>query len=164
MRKFYSLITMLLIVTIASSQTYTWNNAAGGAWGTPTNWTPNRTVVTANDILVFSAGASYTVTGVPTGTFNIKVKSSHTLARVLTNQVLVLPNNAINFGTLLEGDVNNDNFVTLSDLSLLINSFNKTVGDPGYDTRADLNNDGFVTLADLSLLINNFNQAGEDNP
>jgi hypothetical protein len=111
-----------------------------------------------------NTSGQFTVTGVPSGTFNIKVKSSHTLARVLLAQSLVIGGNAINFGTLLEGDVNNDNFVTLSDLSLLINSYNKTVGDSGYDARADLNNDNFVTLSDLSLLINNFNQAGENNP
>lgn len=69
MRKFYSLITMLLIVTIASSQTtYTWNNAAGGQWTTSTNWTPTRTTPATSDILVFSAGASYTVTNIPSQT------------------------------------------------------------------------------------------------
>src|ERR1044071_9076374 len=67
MSKFYSLITMLLIVTIASSQTtYTWTNAAGGAWGTPGNWSPSRGVPAATDLLVFNIGSSYTVTGVPT--------------------------------------------------------------------------------------------------
>lgn len=123
------------------------------------NPTPIETFNTTTD----NTG-QFTITGVPTGTFNIRVKNAHTLARVLTGQTLVLPSNNFNFGTLIEGDVNNDNFVTLADLSLLINSFNKTVGDPGYDARADLNNDNFVTLADLSLLINNFNQAGENNP
>lgn len=69
MRKFYSLITMMLIVTIASSQTtYTWNNAAGGQWTTSTNWTPTRTTPATSDILVFSAGASYSVTNIPSQT------------------------------------------------------------------------------------------------
>jgi hypothetical protein len=125
--------------------------------------TGNPTPVTTFNTTTNMSG-QFTVTGVPAGTYNIKVKSSHTLARVITGQVLVTGSNAIDFGTLLEGDANNDNFVTLADLSLLINSFNKTVGDAGYDARADLNNDNFVTLADLSLLISNFNQAGENNP
>jgi hypothetical protein len=65
MRKFYSLITMLLIVTIASSQTtYNWNAAGGGSFATATNWTPNRSVPAATDILIFGVGASYTVTNV----------------------------------------------------------------------------------------------------
>jgi len=69
MRKFYSLITMLLIVTIASSQTtYTWNNAAGGQWTDATKWTPNRNTPATSDILVFNTGASYSVTNIPTQT------------------------------------------------------------------------------------------------
>lgn len=69
MRKFYSLITMLLIVTIASSQTtYTWNNAAGGQWTDATKWTPNRNAPATTDILVFSTGASFSVTNIPTQT------------------------------------------------------------------------------------------------
>jgi hypothetical protein len=106
----------------------------------------------------------FIVSGVPIGTYNVAVKNGHTLKRMKLDQSLVLGGNNIDFGTLLEGDVNNDNFITLSDLSLLINTFNKNAADAGYDARADLNNDGFVTLADLSLLINNFNVGGENNP
>jgi hypothetical protein len=123
------------------------------------NPVPVETITTTTNI-----NGQFTVSGVPVGTYNIAVKNSHTLKRVKLAQVLVAGGNNIDFGILLEGDVNNDNFVTLSDLSLLINSFNKTLGDSGYDARADLNNDNFVTLSDLSLLINNFNQAGEINP
>jgi len=60
---------MLLIVTIASSQTtYTWNNAAGGQWTDATKWTPNRNTPATTDILVFNTGASYSVTNIPTQT------------------------------------------------------------------------------------------------
>ena len=120
---------------------------------------PVRTFTTTTN-----TSGQFTISGVPVGTYNIGVKNSHTLRRVKLNQSLVVGGNNIDFGTLPEGDVNNDNFVTLSDLSLLINTFNKTLGDLGYDPRADLNNDAFVTLSDLSLLINNYNQAGESNP
>jgi hypothetical protein len=123
------------------------------------NSTPVRTFAATTNV-----NGQFTISGVPVGTYNIAVKNSHTLRRVKLSQILVAGGNNIDFGTLLEGDVNNDNFVTLSDLSLLINSFNKTLGDSGYDARADLNNDNFVTLSDLSLLINNYNQAGENNP
>jgi hypothetical protein len=106
----------------------------------------------------------FTITGVPTGTFNIKVKSSHTLARVLTDQVLVLPNNTINFGTLLEGDANDDNSVDLLDFSILLATYNKFLGNAGYDPRADFNNDDAVDLLDFSLLLPNYNLNGEENP
>ncbi len=141
--------------------------APNGQWQVPVtvelfvtgNTTPVLTYSTNTDI-----NGQFTISGVPVGTYNIGVKSTHTLKRVKLSQALVAGGNNINFGTLLEGDANNDNFVTLADFSLLLNSFNKTLGDLGYDPGADFNNDNFVTLADFSLLLNNFNQAGENNP
>jgi hypothetical protein len=120
------------------------------------NTTPAYTFnVTTNQNSIF------TINNAPIGTYTIAVKNSHTLKRVKTSQVIIGGSNNINFGTLLEGDVNNDNYVTLSDVSILINNYNKTVGNPGVDPRADLNGDGFITLADMSLLINNYNKSGE---
>lgn len=50
----------------------------------------------------------------------------------------------------LQGDLNGDNKVTISDLSILLSNFNKT-GDT-----ADLNGDGKTTIADLSILLSNW--------
>jgi len=50
----------------ASAQTtYTWNATGGGVWSTAANWTPTRTTPAANDILQFTDGGAYVVTGVP---------------------------------------------------------------------------------------------------
>jgi hypothetical protein len=125
--------------------------------------TGNPTPVATFNTTTNTSG-QFTIIGVPLGTYNIKVKNSHTLARVKTGQILIAGSNSIDFGTLLEGDADNDNFITGADFSLLLNSFNKAMGDPGYDARTDFNNDSFVTGADFSLLLNNFNQAGENNP
>ena len=89
------------------------------------------------------------------------MKNAHTLKRVLADQVLVLGANALNFGTLLEGDATNNNVINLSDLGLLISSYNKVVGDPNYAPNADLNKNGVVNLSDLGLLISNYNKIGE---
>ncbi len=103
----------------------------------------------------------FTISDLPLGTHTVSVKNLHTLKRVKHTQTIIEGNNSINFGTLLEGDVNGDNFIILPDLSIMANNFNKIVGNPGVNGQADLNNDGFITLADVSLLINNFNKAGE---
>ena len=104
---------------------------------------------------------TFTIADLPLGTYTVSVKNVHTLKRVKHTQTIVGGNNNINFGTLLEGDVSGDNFIILPDLSIMVNNFNKIVGNPGVNGQADLNNDGYVTLADVSLLINNFNKAGE---
>lgn len=105
---------------------------------------------------------NFSIPNVPAGTYTIAVKNSHTLKRVLSNQVLVQGANALSFGLLLEGDANNNNFVSATDFSILLNSFNKSSTDAGFDARADFNKDGFVSALDFSLLLNNFNQGGEN--
>lgn len=48
--------------------TYTWNNAAGGVWTNASNWTPARAATAATDVLKFTDGGTYTVTGLPAET------------------------------------------------------------------------------------------------
>lgn len=64
------------------------------------------------------------------------------LALLASSMATVNPN--------LQGDLNGDNKVTISDLSILLSNFNKT-GDA-----ADLNGDGKTTIADLSILLSNW--------
>jgi large repetitive protein len=73
---------------------------------------------------------------------------------------LVAGDNPVDFGTLREGDANDDNCVTLPDFSVLVTTFAKCTGDAGFDARADFNGDGCVTLVDFSLLVTNFGQCG----
>ncbi|HEY6505430.1 MAG TPA: N,N-dimethylformamidase beta subunit family domain-containing protein [Chitinophagaceae bacterium] len=125
--------------------------------------TGNPTPVATFNTTTNTSG-QFIVTGVPAGTFNIRVKSSHTLARVKTDQALLAGNNNIDFGILLEGDANNDNSVDLLDFSILLATYNKITGDTGYDARADFNGDEAVDLLDFSLLLLNYNVNGEENP
>jgi large repetitive protein len=111
-----------------------------------------------------NTNGQFTITGVPVGTYNVKVKSTQTLARVKLAQALIAGGNTINFGMLLEGDANNDNYVDLLDFGTLLLSYNKILGNPGYDPRADFNGDNEVDLLDFGLLLLNYNQPGEENP
>jgi uncharacterized repeat protein (TIGR01451 family) len=102
----------------------------------------------------------FTIEGITPGTYNVLVKNSHTLQNM---QVVTLDPGSItvDFGTLREGDANDDNYVTLVDFSILVTTFGLAEGDPGFDGRADFNEDGFVTLLDFSLLASNFGQGGD---
>jgi hypothetical protein len=103
----------------------------------------------------------FVVTGIPIGTYTITVKNIHTLKKIQTGQVITTGGNlSVNFGTLLEGDANNNNVVNLSDLGLLLSSYNKLAGDPAYLPNADLNGNGVVNLSDLGLLLSNYNTVG----
>ena len=120
----------------------------------------NTTLVTSYNVTSNNYG-SFMITSLPPGTYTISIKNSHTLKRVKQNQTLVEGNNVINFGTLLEGDVDNNNIISLADLGALMSSYNKTAANPGFIANADLNGDGVVNGSDLGLLLSNFNIAGE---
>ncbi|MBM3133996.1 MAG: hypothetical protein FJZ89_01640 [Chloroflexi bacterium] len=102
----------------------------------------------------------FTLRGIQPGTYEVRVKNSHTLQNKVT-VTLVGGNNAVDFGALREGDANNDNFVTLLDFSILASTFGKCQDTAGYDDRADFNEDQCVSLLDFSLLASNFGQAGQ---
>jgi hypothetical protein len=116
--------------------------------------TPAYEFTTATD-----ENGAFVVSGITPDTYDVRVKNSHTVRNTQTI-TLVQGQNTVNFGTLREGDANDDNFVTLADFSTLVSTFAKCDGDTGYDARADFNNDGCVTLLDFSLLAANFGQAG----
>ena len=107
------------------------------------------------------ANGQFTISGIMPGTYNISIKGFNSLRKVLLNQTISGGNNSINWGVQIAGDANGDNFVGGADFSIMVNSYNKGIGDPGYDARADFNGDGFVTGADFSLLVNAYNQLGE---
>jgi len=131
----------------------------------------------------------FTVTGLPTGMYDVEVKHAQALSRIAHNVNLVpggicvlLPSGiwlnastgqvyatlsqcvaaggGVSFGALLTGDVNDSNAVTLSDYAILRLTFGKCTGDDGFDARADLNGSGCVTLQDYALLRNNFGMVG----
>lgn len=120
------------------------------------NSTPAHTFNTTTD-----QNGNFTISNIPTGTFTVTIKNLHTLKRVKASQAFVGGNNTVSFGTLLEGDANNDNLIDFIDFSTLSLSYNKAVGDPGFNPNSDFNNDGIVDFLDFSILSLNYNQNGE---
>src|SRR5260221_12226273 len=53
----------------------------------------------------------------------------------------------------LPGDLNSDNIVNVSDLSILLNAYGTT------NTNADINSDGIINILDLSILLNHYGQS-----
>ena len=52
----------------------------------------------------------------------------------------------------LQGDLNSDNIVNISDLSILLSNFNSS------NPNADINQDNTVNILDLSILLSHYNQ------
>jgi RHS repeat-associated protein len=111
--------------------------------------------VTTDDTGSFSLGS------LPLGTFDLRVKNSHALAAKVANVTLGIGANAVQFGTLLEGDANDDNQINLTDASLLVTAFGAQAGQPGFNPQADFNNSGQINIRDFSLLATSFGLSGD---
>lgn len=131
-------------------------------WVTPLNISltiPGQSLPSYTFAVTTDNSGYFSIGSLPPGTYDVRIKNSHTLQNKLT-VTLAVGNNAIDFGTLLEGDANNDNFVSLVDFSILTSSFGNCQGVTGYDDRADFNEDQCVSVLDFSLMATNFSQMG----
>ena len=87
---------------------------------------------------------------------DVSVKNAQTLTSKKLGVLVGSGGTAVNFGTLKEGDANNDDVVDVSDFSILRTTFLKSCGAAGFDGRADFNGDCIVDISDFSLLRTNF--------
>ncbi|MDH7489745.1 MAG: SdrD B-like domain-containing protein, partial [Anaerolineae bacterium] len=96
------------------------------------------------------------------GTYDVAVRNWHTLWSRVANVTLAPGINALNLGTLKEGDATQDNVVDVTDFARLKASFFKSKGEAGYDNLVDFNEDGTVDVTDFALLRSSFWQTGGD--
>ena len=94
------------------------------------------------------------------GNYTLCVKNAHTLQNQVTFTV-PLASEFIDFGTLSEGDADDDNHIDLMDFVHVYLSKDQCEGDPNYNVNADFNADGCVGITDAQLLANNYGQAGQ---
>jgi hypothetical protein len=104
----------------------------------------------------------YRLDYLPDKACRVRVKGSKWLARRFTVDLTAHDEAMHDFLLLRAGDANNDNFVDVFDLDILIQSFNLCSGDTGYNASADLNCDDCVDVFDLDLMVRNFNAEGEE--
>ncbi len=98
------------------------------------------------------------------GTYSVFAKGSHWL-RSSGPVVVAAPSTATAASlSLINGDINNDNFVGFDDFDILSAGFGLSLGDPGYTPAADLNGDDFIGFDDFDILSAHFGEAGDDLP
>ncbi len=103
---------------------------------------------------------NFTVADVENGTYDIGVKCPRSLSELVTGVVFSGGTTTpVSFGTLREGDANNDDAITGADYAYLYTYFGAT-SDPGLEY-CDFNRDGVVSGLDYSLLWANFGQMGD---
>ncbi|MBS1706359.1 MAG: hypothetical protein JST40_10820 [Armatimonadetes bacterium] len=94
-----------------------------------------------------------------TGTKTITFKNPRFLRLAVENVDLSVGQDFIN-PVLINGDVDDDNAVTIFDYLALSDAFDSTAADAWWDARADLDGDGTITIFDYLILSNNFDLSG----
>jgi hypothetical protein len=64
--------------------------------------------------------------------------------------------------SLINGDVDEDNEVTLFDFGMLVSAFGSAPNDKNWNPNADLDGDEEVTLFDFGILVKNFGKMGDE--
>ena len=122
---------------------------------------PGSTTTLKSWVVTPNPDGSFSVPTPAPGTYDFAFKASHWLQKVIHN-VVVTNSGATGLApSLVNGDVNGDNFVTIGDFAQLRAAYNTAVGDPGYNPNADLNGDGFVTLGDFAILRSRYGSQGD---
>ena len=110
---------------------------------------------------VLSANGTFTLGGIPAGTYSVLVYASLHL-----NSAFDLTANGTTVSNLrfqlLAGDINGDNAIDFGDLSQLLQSYNALEGDTLYSIASDINRDGGIDFGDLSTMLQNYNALGDD--
>lgn len=95
------------------------------------------------------------------GIYDVSVKGSHWLRKTLRG--ILITDQGMQWQTsLLNGDVDGDNDVTIGDFGQLSAAFGTMEGQAGFDPDADLDGDREVTIGDYAVLSTNFGQVGDD--
>nr|MBC7244124.1 DNRLRE domain-containing protein [Chloroflexota bacterium] len=130
----------------------------------PTKPAPDPSWITQLSVMVGSnryqvltdQWGNFTLSNLVPGIYDIRVKGSHTLSNVVRGVILNTGLNVVDFGTLREGDANDDDCVNMHDFIILRVTFNSS-----SDLRADFNQDGMVNMLDFVLLRGNFGLCGQ---
>lgn len=121
----------------------------------------SSTIPLRTETFFLQAGGHYMLYLVAPGTYDVALRGTHWLRRVVPN---VRVNNECVFGldaSLINGDIDGDNEVTLFDFGRLVAAFGSFPGGANWNPNADLDGDNEVTLLDFGVLVSNFAMMGD---
>ncbi len=159
-----------LPVQVTVSAALVTGQVALGNWSASRLYVPVRieiravgstTPLDAQTVLLDAQGNFQMATSLPAGNYDIAVKGSHWLRQVLANQTIHANGlGGLSF-SLLNGDIDGNNAVGLSDFARLKSAFGSLPGNPNWNPNADLDGNGAVGLSDFAILKLNFGRIGD---
>ncbi|MBS1705665.1 MAG: hypothetical protein JST40_07305 [Armatimonadetes bacterium] len=122
-------------------------------------WNTSMTVLKDKITVPIDAQGNFQLWTPITGATKVRLKVGHWLSSVVS-ATLSSSTPATVAPTFLNGDVDEDNAVTIFDYSALSDAFDSTRGAESYRLGADLDGDGYIGIFDYVILSQNFDKAG----
>lgn len=113
---------------------------------------------------LLSASGEISVTDIAVGYYDVFITIDGYLSKGFSTKYIGSGYNTFNAGAVKGGDINNDNFVNLSDFSLFASAFGTVSNEGEENPAADLNCDGVVGLSDLSVINLHYGENGDVAP
>jgi hypothetical protein len=105
-------------------------------------------------------GGTFVISNITAGTYDIGIKSTRAVSEVEFN-VTLASTTVVDFGTMRVGDCNGDDYVTISDRTLLYGAWGTQPGDLKWRDNGDFNHDGYITISDRTLLYGKWGHFGD---
>jgi hypothetical protein len=115
----------------------------------------STTPIASQDVLLDENGDFQLATTLPAGTYDVTVAGSHWLRGKISGQAISSTGASGLSFSLLNGDINGDNVVSIGDFNRLRAVFGTNTTGP-----EDLNGDGMVSIVDFNILRSSFGQIG----
>jgi len=120
---------------------------------------PNEVWALENVQVVPGADGRFTI-ALPRGSYDLAFKADRSLRRVLRG--VSIPASGTLSVSLVLGDADDDNEVTLFDFGRLVSAFGSMPGDSNWNPACDFDGDQEVTLFDFGILVRNFGLIGDE--
>lgn len=122
---------------------------------------PGETTPVETHVVNLDSTGAYEFSTALTGVYDVAAKASHWLRQVLPGVTLSGAPVTLDF-SLMNGDIDGDNEVSLFDFGALVAAFGTMPGDTAWNPNADLDGDEEVSLFDFGILVRNFGLIGDE--
>jgi len=108
------------------------------------------------------SGGNFTATSqAPVGNYDVYVKAPHWLRKKVTNKTFGASGvSGLSF-SLINGDINGDNTISLADFGQLKAAYGSVPGNSNWNANADLDGNGSVGLSDFGILKAHYGMGGD---
>lgn len=144
---------------------FSWNANCTPLSGEVSFYQPGTTQLSASYAVVIQNNGHFSVSQPLSGQFDIIIKVDGRLPKGFQDvEIATNITNHLDGGMLRRGEVSDDNFVNVVDVSMINTWFNQPMPDDSPMAFLDLNCDGIISLVDISVVNSSFGMVGDVAP